>query len=722
MPYSDRISKIRDFSEKFSLAEPENTYYYDLYNFARSEFSSLERWEKIARSTAKAIENQKIYIEDFDRLIGRVFLFNSKPTKETDPDFDYYSEARKRIFAEIEDYEEFSKFPQVVGDVLYCGGHMSWDWNALLKYGTTGLKKQCEDGIKRCNDKKSYEFYQGAIILLTALENWNDKHVEELKKMGKTDLAELCAKVPRYPAETFHEAVQAFFMQYILVMRETPGGGNSPGRLDYYLWPYLKKDIAENRCSLQEARELIDELFIRINERIWQKDGWVETIVVGGSHTNGDSAVNPLSYMMIESSMELDMIHPAVYARITENCSEEWIDFCAEYMINGKNRGQLLYDKNIINALCKNGVPYEDAVEYYCGGCMEIGIQGKTNDYLFNSWHNMAKMVELAVTGGYSLSDGRILNAYRSKGLPNYESFEDFYSNFIKEVRRILNMFFKAQDIYSELTEAASPKYLLTSMISDCISRGRGIHSGGARYPDYGSLPVGLPDAADYLFAIKKAVYDDKICSAEELLSALKSDFKGYEELQQKLKKIPKYGQENKEADSFANKYFSDVSDIYTSYVTRLGGKGKMVIFTFEWSAVAGKDIGATASGKNAYQPVAQGITPHSLSMTNGITSAINSCTSIDFDKFNGGASTMWDFDSSWINRDIIKALFMTFFKQGGQIFQGNTTDVNELIEAQKRPEDFPNLMVRVGGFSARFIKLKPEVQNEIIGRIRHKC
>ncbi len=722
MPYSERIAKIRAFSENLSANEPQNTYDYDTHRFAKDQFCALPRWEKIARSTAAAIENQTIYIEPFDRIIGRVFLFNTKKVEDIDRDFDHITEAYARILAEIEDYAAFAEFPDVVGDTHYSFGHMSWNWNAILKYGTSGLKQRCQDNMSRTDDPASHEYYKGVIILLTALENWNDLHVKKLREMGMTEQAELCEKVPRYPAETFYEAVQAFYMQYIVVMRENPGGGNSPGRLDYYLWPYLEKDLAEKRCTMEEARELIDELFIRINERIWKYDGWVETIVVGGSHPNGTSAVNPLSYMMIDAFKELKMTHPAVYARIPENSPEEWLDFCADYLITCDNRGQLLYDKTIIDALCKNGVPYEDAVEYYCGGCMEIGIQGKTNNYLFNAWHNMTKMVELAVTKGLSLSDGKVLKAFRSKGLENYDTFDAFYADFIKEVKRILNMFFKAQDIYSEVADKAYPRYLLTSMIDDCIKLGKNMHSGGVRYPDYGSLPIGLPDAADYLFAIKKAVYDDKICTAQELVDALKANFKGHETLRKQLIQIPKYGQDHDEANSFANKYMSDVSDIYTSYVTRFGGRGKMVVFTFNWAPVAGEQMGATASGKLAGTPVAHGVTPHSSSMTEGITAAMNSCNALDFTKFNGGASTMWDLDSSWVTPGIVKALFMTFFKQGGQIFQGNTTDVKELIEAQQHPEDFPNLMVRVGGFSARFINLKKNVQDEIIGRIRHNC
>ena len=650
-----------------------------------------------------------------------MFLFNDNPVLNRDPDFDYTSRGRERIFAEIEDYAEFSRFPTVVGDMLYCGGHMSWNWNAILRHGTSGLKKICEAQLRRKTDDESVTYYNGVITMLTALENWNDRHVEMLCEMGMIEQAEICRKVPRYPAESFYEAVQSFYMEYIAVMRENPGGGNSPGRLDYYLWPYLERDIKNGKCTLEDARELIDELFIRINERIWNMDGWVETIVVGGCHPNGASAVNPLSYIMVNSSKELEMIHPAVYVRIPEMCGEEWLDFCADYLVTGKNRAQLLYDKNIMDALEKNGVPTADAADYYCGGCMEIGVQGKTNDYLFNAWHNIPKIVEFSLTGGLSLSDGRVLSSFGSPDLTAWSSFEDFYAEHISKVRRILNMFFRAQDLYSENAQRAYPRYLLSSMVDDCLTRGRSIHEGGVRYADYGSLPIGLADAADSLFAVKKAVFEDGICSADELLSALNADFEGYEELRRRLLSIPKYGQNNSEADGFARRYFSDISDIYTSFVTRWGGKGKMIVFTFLWSAEAGRELGATPSGKLAGQPVAHGVTPHSSSMTEGITSAINSCTALDFTKFNGGASAMWDLAPEFATPEIEKALFTAFFKNGGQIFQGNTTDVGELMAAQSDPEAHRELMVRVGGFSARFVYLEKQVQDEIIGRIRHK-
>jgi formate C-acetyltransferase len=178
---------------------------------------------------------------------------------------------------------------------------------------------------------------------------------------------------------------------------------------------------------------------------------------------------------------------------------------------------------------------------------------------------------------------------------------------------------------------------------------------------------------------------------------------------------------DNEEADAMARRVMSDFSDMYLKYRTRWGGHGKPVILTFIYSPAAARILGATPDGRNAHQGVAHGVGPSCSSMKDGITAAINSCGRIPFDKFSGGASTMWDFDSSWANEKIIEAILRTFMDKGGQIFQGNTTPLEELIDAKQHPERYEHLMVRVGGYSARFVHLEPELQDEIIGRMRHR-
>ncbi len=690
----------------------------DYHAAALGAYKDLPHWEKLARSMAYAVVNQPIYAYREDRIGGRIYYDRELPILEECPELDYKTEAHNRFLAEFSDGEEMLELQFITRN---AAGHICWFYDRILRYGVEGLRKRFEEALGCAGDRKAEEFYRGVIIMLDALLAFNDEHIAEYERIGNTELAAVMKKVPRKPAETFREAVQAYFMQHIVVMRENPFGGNGPGRLDYYLWPYLSRDLEAGRETLESARELIDELFLRIDERIHNKDTWAETIVVGGTHPNGTSAVNPLTYIMLDSVMDLNISHPSLYIRLPENPPQELLDASARYMMSGNNRAQILYDKTVIDALMKGGVEYRDAVEYDCGGCMEIGIQGMTSDYLWVGWQNTPKMLELMITDGVCLITGKQYSLFRFGGLVKYSSFEDFYRDFIGEAGRITRAYLREQDIYSEVSEKNRPSYLISSMLDDCLARGRNMHAGGAKYHDYGGSHLGMPNVADSLFAIKKAVFEQKICTAEELVCALKANFEGYEALQVKLKNLPKYGMDNDEADALASRVMSDFSDMYLNYRTRFGGRGKPVILTFVFAPQAASILGAAADGRNAHSNIAHGVTPHSASMKCGLTSAVNSCGKIRFDKFTGGATTMWDFDASFASEEIIKSVLQTFFEKGGQIFQGNTTPVEELLEAQKNPEEFEHLMVRVGGFSARFVHLSPEVQNEIIHRVRHR-
>ncbi len=715
---SERIRILQVKSKERARASMNTHFNSDYHSSALNEFENLPHAKKLARAMAYAIENQEVFAYGDDRLGGRIYYTKEAAVNESCPELDYLSEGTRLFEAEYPKAWELFRNQLISRSAR---GHITWFFDRILTHGTEGYKAIFKDALEHAKDEVAKEFYEGVIIMLDAMQAFNDKHIGAYEALGNSELAERMKKVPRFPAQTFEEAVQSFFMQHIVVMRENPFGGNGPGRLDYYLWPYLERDIKAGRCTLEKAKEIIDELFLRIDERIHTMDGWVEAIVVGGTYPNGCSAVNPLTYIMIESIIDLNITHPSIYVRLPENPPEELVDLCVKFMLSGNNRAQILYDPAIIGALIKNGVPYRDAVEYACGGCMEVGIQGMTSDFLYIGWQNTPKMLELMITGGRCLLTGQEYTCFKSEmGLMGYSDFESFYNDFINEAKRITHIFLKEQDIYSELAERNRPSYLISSMLDDCLERGRNMHAGGVKYHDYGGTHLGLPNVADSLFAIKKAVFDEKICTSEELISALKADFKGYERLQAKLRKIAKYGMDNDEADAMAKRVIEDFSDMYLSYRTRWGGRGKPVILTFRYAPRAASVLGASADGRNSHWYVAQGIGPASSSMREGISAAINSCGKITFDKLSGGASTMWDFDASIANESIVKAVLKTFMEKGGQIFQGNTTPVEELIDAKKNPEKYDYLMVRVGGYSARFVNLEPELQDEIICRIRH--
>jgi formate C-acetyltransferase len=600
-------------------------------------------------------------------------------------------------------------------------GHVSYTFERVLRIGLDGIKDICFFNLKRTEDPVSIEFYDGVITMIDAVLEWNDRHAAVLEKMGKPELAAIVRKVPRKPAETFREAVQAVNMIYFAVSRETSAGTYGPGWLDYYLWPYLKRDIDAGICTMEEASELLAELFIHIDERIMVREAHNDTVIVGGSHPNGLPAVNPLSYLIVEIIMELSITCLLVYIKMPENPPDDFVKLASRYLMYGKNRGMVISDQAMAGALEKRGMPYNEALGYTVNGCMEVTGPANNSDLLFSGWHNMPKYVELAITKNRCLVSGNVLEHVHFKGLSAFQTFDAFYSDFISEVKRILHIYFNALDMMSEYADIYRPAYFASSLINDCLLRGRNMHGGGAKYHDYGTAPVGLANAADALYAIKKAVFDDSICTSEELLTAIEADFKGYEKLRLMLRAIPKFGQDQEEADQFTVQFVNDICDIFDSYTNRLGGRVKLVIMTFIWANVAGAHLGATADGNRAKTAIAQGVTPQSNSMSEGVTAAIKSNTKLPYDRMAGGASTMWDFDESWLTQDILENLIMTFVDLGGQMFQGNTSvDVHELMKAKADPQSYPNLIVRVGGFSARFVDLTPDLQDDIIKRHRH--
>jgi pyruvate-formate lyase len=721
MALSERIYRMEKEARENALNQTEMKYYENT-KFAYEElYADLPLWERYTRTSAYGLIHTPVIIRDDDRIIGRYYFYLDDEVKDVgfhDIKFrEYMTERIKKQCPEL--YPELMKYG-LHGD-FFVFGHSSCAYERILRLGIDGVKELCNRNLKRTKDPKSIEFYSGVLIMLDAVLEWNELHVQELERRGKHDLAEICRKVPKRPAETFHEALQSLSIMYLAVNREMTGT-YGPGWLDYHLWPYLERDLAAGRCTMEEARELVAESFIRFDERILAREPHNDAVMLGGSHKDGSPAINPLTYLMTEVIMDLSITCLLVYLKMPENPPEEFVKLASNYLLNGKNRGMVLSDKAIAKALEYRGMPYTEALAYTSNGCMEISGPTNNSDLLLSGWHNIPKFVELAITGGRCLITGDKLKSVHFKGLNTYNNFEEFYEDFLKETKRILHNYFKIQDVMSECAEEHRPACLTSSLIDDCMIRGRNMHGGGARYHDYGTSPVGMPNATDALFAIKKAVFDNKICSADQLIEALQKNYEGFEVLRSTLRSLPKYGQDNEEADSFAAKFMNDICDIYESYENRLRGVIKPVIMTFIWANEAGALLGATADGNYAKTAVAQAVTPQSAAMSKGVTAAITSNTKIPYHRFTGGASTMWDFDPSWINQEILEGLEMTFIDLGGQMFQGNTSaDVNELIKAKADPKSYQHLIVRVGGFSGRFVDLRPDVQDDIIGRYYHK-
>jgi formate C-acetyltransferase len=535
-----------------------------------------------------------------------------------------------------------------------------------------------------------------------------------------TKQAEICRRVPRYPAANFREAVQCVNMVYFTVTQEA-SGTYGPGWVDYYLWPYLEQDLKNGDITMQEAYDLCGYLLIQMDSRICLDEEHNDTVNLGGSHPNGTSAVNPLTYLFADAVTELEITCLLVYLKMPANPPDGFVEYAAEWLIRGNNRGQVLNDRAIAGSLEYRGIPYQEALSYTSNGCMEIACANANSDLLLCGWFNMTKFVELALTGNRDLVNGKTYDSIHFRGLVNCASWEEFYGDFIRESRRILLEYFDCVDILSGYSAVYRPTYYASALLNDCMLRGRNMSDGGTRYNDYGVSPVGIATAADYLYGIKKAVFGGRICTARELTDALAANYEGREELRQRLVHIPKFGQDDDEADAFAVSYVNDICDIYESYENRLGGVVKPVVFTFVWANKCAMHLGAMADGSFAHTAVSQGTTPASASMKEGITAAILSNCKLPMHRFSGGGSSMWDYDRGWLTADLNRQFLSAFLEKGGQMYQGNSSsDPEELRKAQKDPNSYTHLLVRVGGFSAHFVDLDKDVQDDIITRCRH--
>lgn len=721
---SERMSRFQRASRERAAQPPHSPRAANMDAAFFGRYASRPFWERYARSLAETLCAEPIYLFPDEQLVGMLYQIDRQVV--VDPDsverwkpFSCWEDLRARQQNEIEPYLR----------VGASGGHIGWHWDWILERGIEGIINDLQAHLAASHDTKARRLYRGALIIWRAVLAWNARHVRELQHLAETaggtelvrlhKLIAICQRVPRHPATSFREAVQSFNLQHLALMFENPYGGNGPGRVDQLLWPYLQRDLEQQAITWDEARQLIDELLIRFDERLYLGDGWVEAVTVGGSLADGTSTVNPLSYLIIQSVIELDIVHPSVYVRLSRNSPDAFVDLTSRYLLDGHNRAQVYNDDACLPAILSGGVAAEDAATFMAGGCMEPSPQGQASDLNFTGTHSVAKMLELVLNGGIDLLSGqRRISLERT--LPDYPSFDDLFAAFFTELAREYRVMTHAMDISSESFAKLRPCYLLSSLVEDCVARGREQQDGGARYHDYGFAPLGITAAADALHAIWWAVYRDKLTSADILLTALRSNYVGYEPLRLLLDHLPRFGQEDAEADAMAVRVLDAVSAAAAQQRTRFGGRLKPMVFNFVWTPGFSRELGARADGRTAGSLIGHGLTPSNAAMGRGITVAMNSTIKLDCGALAGVGTTMWDMDEQWINPELMKSLLLTFFAGGGMVLQGNMTSVRELQEALENPERYQHLIVRVGGFSARFVGLERVLQQEIIQRHRH--
>ncbi len=603
--------------------------------------------------------------------------------------------------------------------------HFAPDYEKLVNQGIKRILEEAQAlQTKQEKGSEKWNFYEAIKIINTAMVDFAKRYSAEALKLAENEqdsirknellqIADVCKNVPLNPARNLQEALQSIFFVQIAINLESLDNGISPGRIDNYLFKFYKEGIASGKLSRPKAKELLAAFSIKfaelipiLSEQITEYHSGLmsgQVICVGGKNAKGEDSTNELSYIFLEIMEELGLRQPNFHARIHNNSPSEYLDKIFHVLSSGYGSPALYNDEIIPDTLAKNGYKAEDVANYTPVGCVEPTVPGKSFASTDAALFNVISVLEKTI---YSKT--------------HFESFESLLVAFKNQLEIQLEKFISDMNAIEKANHKFRPTPLSSSFIEGCISSGTCSTGGGAIYNLSGVQCVGAVDAGDSLFAIKKAVFDEKILSFRELIKELKSNFKN-EALRKQLVKIPKFGNDHPEVDEmtmFVAGTFSDVLNQYTNY---RGGKYVTGLYSMTTHAYFGKITGALPSGRKKGVSFSSGIAPTNGADKNGPTAMFNSLNRIDYSKFANGVNLNVKFNKqvlgNKLGRTALKSLVTTFFKRKGMQVQINVLDPDILMKAQKDPESYPNILVRVSGYSAFFNDLTLEAQNEIISR-----
>lgn len=680
------------------------------------------------------------------------------------------------------------------GNYFYNGvGHVTVCYGRILKEGFEGIILQAQEAIKKLNfgdaDYATRKHFLDAVIIscqaaidyagryaMLALDMAR-REKDETRKKELLTIAENCARVPAKGARTFHEACQSFWFVQMLLQMESSGHSISPGRFDQYMYPYFKADLDAGRITREYAQELMDCVWVKLNDLNKARDAasaegfagysLFQNLIAGGQDENGLDATNDLSFMCIEASMHVALPQPSLSVRIWNGTPHDFMIKAAELTRTGIGLPAYYNDEVIIPALLSRGLTLQDARDYNIIGCVEPQKAGKTEGWHDAAFFNMCRPLELVFSNG--MDEGKQISI-RTGEVEDMKSFEEFYDAYKAQMNYMLSLLVNADNAIDQAHAERCPLPFLSGMIEDCIGRGKSVQEGGAVYNFTGPQGFGVANMADSLYAIKKLVFDEKKLTLAEYKEALKDNYghsvddkraraiteevakalvqqgktvdeeqvrkiydmvcssgvspekkAKYDQLLQWIEDVPKFGNDLSEVDAFAR----DVAYTYTrpleTYKNPRGGQYQAGLYPVSANVPLGAQTGATPDGRLAHTPVADGVSPSAGKDVHGPTASANSVSRLDhYIASNGTLFNMKFHPSALAGRNGLEnftALIRAYFDQKGSHMQFNVVDKNTLIDAQKHPENYKHLVVRVAGYSALFTTLSRSLQDDIIRR-----
>lgn len=618
----------------------------------------------------------------------------------------------------------------------------------IYKKGYLDYKKDIENRIARLDFTNDIDAYNKKVdleamaIACDAMVIMGERYAKLAREMAaeETDpkrkeelllIAHNCDVVPAHTPQTFHQAIQMYWFTHIGVTTELNiWDAFSPGRLDQHLNPFYEKDVEDGILDREKARELLECFWVKFNNQpappkvgITLKESSTYTdfanINTGGITPDGQNGVNEVSYIILDVMDEMKLLQPSSNVQISRKTPQKFLKRACEISRKGWGQPAFYNTDAIVQELLEAGKTLEDARRGGSSGCVETGCFGK-EAYVLTGYMNIPKILEITLHNGVDPTTGKKIGI--ETGDPReFKTYDELFNAFKKQLKHFIDIKVRGNLIIENIYAKHVPAPLMSVIVDDCIEKGLDYHRGGARYNTRYIQGVGTGTISDCLAAIKYNVFDEKKFDMDTLLKAMDNNFEGYEIIHHLVtNKTPKYGNDDDYADDIMLDVFNAYYDEVTGRPTVVGGMHRINMLPTTCHVYFGEVMGATPNGRLAHKPLSEGISPEKGADTNGPTAVIKSCAKMDHLK-TGGTLLNQRFAPSVVQGeeglDRMADLVRAYFNMDGHHIQFNVFDQKVLLEAQKNPQDYKDLIVRVAGYSDHFNNLSRALQDEIIGR-----
>lgn len=558
-----------------------------------------------------------------------------------------------------------------------------------------------------------------------------EKESDPKRREELLQIAANCDVVPAHKPQTYWQAIQMYWFVHLGVTSElNPWDAYSPGRLDQHLNPFYERDIEAGILDDEKALELLECLWVKFNNQpappkvgITLKESSTYTdfanLNTGGIAPNGENGVNNVSYLILDCMDEMKLLQPSSNVQISRKTPQKFLKRACEISRKGWGQPAFYNTEAIVQELLNAGKSLEDARRGGTSGCVETGAFGN-EAYILTGYFNIPKIFELTLNNGCDKMTGQQLGLKLGYAT-EFETYEELYDAFKKQMKYFIDIKVQGSNVIEKIYAEEMPVPFLSIITNDCISKGKDYNGGGARYNTKYLQGVGIGTITDCLASVKYNVYEKKNFSMKELMQALDDNFEGHDRILNLVSnKTPKYGNDDEYADSIMR----DVFEYYRSQVTgrpnMLGGTYRINMLPTTCHVYFGDVMMASPNGRLAHKPVSEGISPEKGADTNGPTAVVKSCAKMDHLQ-TGGTLLNQKFTPSVVageeGLNQMANLVRTYFNMDGHHIQFNVIDKETLIQAQKHPEDYKDLIVRVAGYSDHFRNLSKALQDEIIER-----